>query len=50
MLAKADKQDLTYAGGALLGLAGKEREELNRRMDSLAADKPPIPWLRNREA
>ena len=50
LLAKAEERDLIYAGGALIGLRREEREELQRRLETLAADRPSIPWLRNREA
>jgi hypothetical protein len=46
LLATTEAGDLVYAGAAFIALRPEVREELRAKLEKLAAERPPIPWLR----
>jgi DNA ligase D-like protein (predicted ligase) len=50
LLAQEASDGLRFAGGAFITLRGRERACFGEKLARLAADRPPLPMLRRREA
>lgn len=50
LLAKAERNGLTYVGAAFFALGRDSRERLSISVEGLAQEQPAISWLRNRNA
>ena len=50
LLARHTELGLEYAGGAAVTLAGREREEFWRAVESLASDRPALPMAKGTQA
>ena len=50
LLAKTDKQALTYAGAAFIGLRGDAWHDLRNRLQQIAIARAPVTGLRTKDA